>query len=1233
MLAPLELLIEFVRADKSHDPYAFQSGPQEYLSRKEKGGLVRTSFSWDGEALGDLKALQGRSPAPEAVSRLGERMGSLLPAVDKLLIQKALDEGRPVRLTLRAAAAELFALPWELLQLSPRGLPLYAYPGITIRYAWPETTTTRPRLEPRPEGGRILFVWSDKGGGVPAAEHLSALEEACRAGHLPFDPEEDVLPRVSCKALTGKLEQAETEGRPYTVLHVLCHGVPLTPERKAFGLAWHGSYAGGRDVVTADRLNVLLHRHTSTLRLVVLCACHGGNQGEPGSYLGSVAQALHRVGFEAVVASRFPLSQPGSLTLTKQLHGHLLGGPTSLEEAFLAAREALIREGLPTLDHAAIQLYGRPEDGWDTRPVVIRPYQGLRAFQPEQARFFLGRASECAALLKRVLEAEAGRLPPFQVLAAASGTGKSSLVLAGLVPALVRGGWRWKVVRPAEVEREVSALELSSRGEPVGTASAGPFLLVVDQFEELFTRLSSPADRSAISQKLWAFASRPGVVVLCTLRVDFLARCGEVRVEGESRRLDQVVYDERHRMFLSMMDATHMAEVIRGPAGLVGLEFQEGLVETLLEDVAGEPGALPLLEYALDRLWEQRSGWLLTHEAYTAIGGVAGALTGTADRLMAGFSEVEREQARRLFVAMVGRSEEGSLDTRRRVWVGEERPQEPEAQAVFERVVETLVASRLVVKGLEPDSGRGAWMEVAHEALIRKWRALREWVVQDWELLKQKRELEVLAEHWERSATEADGGASYLLTGSRLRRAREFQTRAVLSGRALQYLAASEEVFVRQRVAPLDDLEEQGWGVIAPVGARGDLLLALVANLIAHRERLQRRPVSVYRVQPDLGAAMSVRWREAVYLDPQVSPRDRPAYLLILGDLQEVSLELQQELSGDLMVGRLAFRRDEDYSAYAMKVLRWEQSPPTSDEARLLLLTPEDGTTATQAARDSLLSPCREAALKEQAQGRFPAAQLEQQVAPSVKQFLLEWASVPVPSVVLSASHGLGAPRAGWASLKEQQERQGALLLGRASHQDGVLSADDVWEKVLLPGGLWLMFASHSAGFHENARYAAILKQSAYWGLHVQNGSAPFIAALPQALLAAPSGPLAVVGCVDVGWASVFLSTPGERKFSRFLEFLRIVCRGSRIGTAMTGLQRDVPALTSEAIALFEQEQEASYLRSQDLNEPNSAPIDPQHRTYVQVERHALRSMILLGDPAARLPLSSRALTSGLAGN
>ncbi|HYO60055.1 CHAT domain-containing protein [Archangium sp.] len=719
-------------------------------------------------------------------------------------------------------------------------------------------------MEPRTvlpaEGGRILFAWSAAGGPVPADAHLGALTRACRLGDVSFEPSRDVLGHVSLQRLAEVLKAAR---EPISVLHILCHGGRTGD---TYGLLWNAAREGGTpELVDGARLRQVLAPYAGTLRMVVLSACRSGGVGELGSHLGSVAQELHRVGIPAVVASRLPLSVMGSIRLTEVLYGELLGRPCSLERALGEARRQLALEGR-CLDWASLQLYARAEEGPDLRPLAIRPYRGLLAFEAKHRRFFFGREKLAGELLERVREAVAGRKPRFLVVAGASGAGKSSVVMAGLVPLLPVEEWDVVVVRPCELAEGGAAevgfaslrglsrrLRAAGDSEPlaggqgaIGTEvleevrklrQARPgrrLLLVVDQLEEVFTQLTGPEECSELMRVLWTLGTSEEweCVVIGTLRVDHFERCAEVALD-ERTRLDRVVYSEGHRVFVAHMEAEEVAAAIERPARAVGLELEAGLVEQLCQDVGQEPGALPLLEYVLDLLWERREGRRLTNQVYKELGGVTGALTRTADRLYAELSETQQRQARRLLVKLVDFRDAASPQTRRRVRVEEVRPVEEEARKAFEEVLEKLVRSRLLVKGEEEQSEGegGAWVQFAHEALIRRWKVVQEWVKEDWEREQQLRELDTWAKAWEAQQGRGDRGASYLLTGDRLGYARRVRDshRGELSARSLRFIVESDaaEVLRKKRL-------------VAVVSSLAVLLLvSVVAAVVAAWQRAQ----------------------------------------------------------------------------------------------------------------------------------------------------------------------------------------------------------------------------------------------------------------------------------------------------------------------------------------------------------------------------------------------------------
>jgi hypothetical protein len=374
---PLTLTLELARAANADCAEAFVFAPQSYVLRGPGGAFHNATLPWNDALLSDLAAVRQPGRDPVVVQRLGERLRDFLAStewpVTEDKIRTAVGTRRPVFMTIRSGAAELYVLPWELLTIEASGQHIGELPGVLVRYEWPDTQTRPSSIDT--SGARVLFAWS---GQVPALEHQTAIEKACGAGSHPFDVDHDVLPHTSCGRLAERLKAATAEGRPIRILHLLCHG---TATGSTFGLALDGDEPGEAMVaVDAGRLRQILAPHADTLRLVVLAACDGGNVGAVGNQLGSVAQALHRIGIPAVIASRFPLSTSGSNRLACMLYQTLLGGPSTLEEAFIAARQHLA-EDAAQLDWASLQLYARAGDGNGTWPVGRVSVENLRAPQ------------------------------------------------------------------------------------------------------------------------------------------------------------------------------------------------------------------------------------------------------------------------------------------------------------------------------------------------------------------------------------------------------------------------------------------------------------------------------------------------------------------------------------------------------------------------------------------------------------------------------------------------------------------------------------------------------------------------------------------------------------------------------------------------------------------------------------------------------------------------------------
>jgi WD40 repeat protein len=809
--------------------------------RLGQGRPEERRFPWSEELQADLQKLRRSAAEPGLLERIGARLREFLPAEARTRIeselQEALQQERRVILTIRSDAAELAALPWELLAPCEGAVGPGRQPGCLVRYEWPGTGTAARTPDPPPEGGRILYAWADPlGRDLPYREHLEAIRQACAEGGLAFEPRRDVLSKASGSRLRERLECRNGEP-PVNVLHVLCAWAPQAGGAADAGLLWHAAGgSGGAEAVSGAQLAGLLQPHAGALRLVVLCVCDSGEACDPGLGLTAVAQALHRhprSGIEAVIGSRFPLSRPGSVEMAGALYRKLVAEPASVEEAFLAARTAVAEAG-EGLDRAAPQLHARAADGSDTRPISFRPYRGLLKFGPEHARFYFGRDEERRRLRERVEQAAERRAHRFQVVAGASGSGKSSLVLAGLIPDLAGRpdpAWRHSVFTPTKAPDAMLRQALGRLAvqlglpEPRDTRDAMEalrrhrpqenLLLVVDQFEELFTQTDDPRVREGFVQNLWSLAEAEAyrMVVVAAMRIDFLQRCSQILLEPGQGRLDRVVFCAEHHTLVGQMDSRQLLEAITRPAQKLGLELEEGLAERLRDAAEAEPGSLPLLQAALDLLWQQRRGRCLSSDAVEGMAGTEkegldGVLRARADKLI---QELQRKSprylthARRLLVRLVELRDETARDLRRRVWLEEIRPKNAGAQGFFDRVVERLVEERLLVRGQETGHPRaelnGPWLELAHEALISRWDLLRSWIDEARAQQIEIRKLEELKSEWQSRLGDPDGGAAHLLRGGQLAAALDLRRHSYeeLPQELERFIALSEQQEARER--------------------------------------------------------------------------------------------------------------------------------------------------------------------------------------------------------------------------------------------------------------------------------------------------------------------------------------------------------------------------------------------------------------------------------------------------
>lgn len=450
---------------------------------------------------------------------------------------------------------------------------------------------------------------------------------------------------------------------------------------------------------------------------------------------------------------------------------------------------------------------------------------------------------------------------------------------------------------------------------------------------------------------------------------------------------------------------------------------------------------------------------------------------------------------------------------------------------------------------------------------------------------------------------------------------------ALQGGLSLEALAgAKQEIPVAERLwqhgGEPNSLPAQRWGLVAPEGKEGDRLLGLVAPLQRTRQQAQGgAPVRVFRVPPRMTGPESMAWRRSFFRAPGVPERELPRYLLMLGDLDQVSLELQQAMAIDAFVGRLCLPADDGYAAYVDKVLRWEANPSPEQRARAVFFSVRDGSPAMGLGYHRLARPMIETFRDGKSQGLLAVGDIVGlEGAGATAERLLAEVAARTPGVLFTMSHGLGAPRAGWRSAEEQRALQGALSLGVASR----LAAQDVAGRAFMPGGIWFCFACFGAGTPRRSTYEPWLRRLTPTAGGIDRvlaslprpGERPFVAALPQAVLAHPDGPLAVIGHIDLAWTYGYQELSGRNHPARFSGVLETLLQGGRAGVAAEALTRFSVEASMELSAIEEEEAMAS-------PENRSPVVPPLLRAQLWMTRQDLAGYVLLGDPAVRLPLAA----------
>jgi len=628
-------------------------------------------------------------------------------------------------------------------------------------------------------------------------------------------------------------------------------------------------------------LRRLLQESPVRQRIVLLDCCHSGEllnflEADPGARPGTdrlfmAASREYEPAYESLNSPYSVFTQALVTGLEPRLETGIVTNH-SLVACVSESLKAEIQQPLFESSGSEIVLTrstGTPTLAKNILASDICPYRGLEFFDEDHADYFYGREDLTHQLVNQLQESR------FAAVVGASGSGKSSLVQAGLIRELRQGrrlgselssaanSWRIKLITPTEhplkslasafVDLEATDLdraeqlrraEMFLREGDSGLAQLAHaslmtssrtqlqqrprLLLVIDQFEEVFTLCQgtqAEAERQQFFNCLTKAIETAGdsLSILIVLRADFFEKCSPY---GD---LTQQI--ESNLVLVTPLSYEQIKATITRPAQKVGLVCEPNLVYTMLLDVIGAPGELPLLQHALLELWNHRqidpSGKThLTLDAYTALGGVRGTLQKRATEIFDQLTPEEQVVAKRIFLALTQLGE-GTEDTRRRISKSElVSPSFP--IALVEQTLEKLVAAKLVIisqikegfqageprsKGMQqweltplPAKGQNSsnstqvfpigsqeTIDVVHEALIRNWSLLRRWLDESREMLRRQRRIEQAAQEWDWAGQVI--GVEYLLQGSRLADAQDFLSTypKELSAIAQQYILISQQ--------------------------------------------------------------------------------------------------------------------------------------------------------------------------------------------------------------------------------------------------------------------------------------------------------------------------------------------------------------------------------------------------------------------------------------------------------
>jgi WD40 repeat protein/energy-coupling factor transporter ATP-binding protein EcfA2 len=535
-----------------------------------------------------------------------------------------------------------------------------------------------------------------------------------------------------------------------------------------------GQIVAEKNGISLAGLNALINQHTFNSLVVILDCCNAGAFLETSMVRRDVTAFGYERDYYLITACRssskayegeeYSLLTAAVLKGLSQTNAAPESGRISGDRLFDAignelqnSRQEPIRMGWGRL--ITLVRYLQPPQSSESVTQSFNPanpYMGLKPFEREQAEYFFGREQAVRALLDRLAENR------FLAVIGPSGCGKSSLVKAGLLPELERDripgsrDWQVEIITPGQypLQALTNALERHR-------SDAHPLVLFVDQFEELFTLCLNEEEQRTFIKRLDQETNDPNrqTRIIIALRGDFLDRCAKFQ---ESADLINTTAPTTY-IVTPLTEAKLVAELeesITCPAALHGVSFEQGLVARIVDDVINQPGAMPLLQYALTQLWDtcispNGTSRSLTIQSYDTIEGVKGALQRWADQFYTNLSPKDQAFVQEMVGEMVQLGDEGEVTRRRAPW---ERLRElASSQEQLDRIIGRLVYQRLLVADDKT-------VEVAHEALLSESRLIQGWIEENRESIRLQQRLEVYRREWE----EHNRSEDHLLDAGRL---------------------------------------------------------------------------------------------------------------------------------------------------------------------------------------------------------------------------------------------------------------------------------------------------------------------------------------------------------------------------------------------------------------------------------------------------------------------------------